>query len=123
MSRNRRRSWSRHRRQHRVAQRPKRKLRSNDAMPRDGRLPARSPRALDLLNFFVADVQTGFGPFVAVYLTTHKWTQVQIGFALTLGTVVAMLSQIPAGALVDAASNKRVIVSGALIAVITAALL
>lgn len=29
-------------------------------------------RALDLVNFFVADVQTGFGPFVAVYLTTHK---------------------------------------------------
>jgi MFS family permease len=92
-------------------------------MPRDGTLPARSPRALDLLNFFVADVQTGFGPFVAVYLTTHKWTQVQIGFALTLGTVVAMVSQIPAGALVDAAHNKRVVASGALIAVITAALL
>jgi MFS family permease len=92
-------------------------------MPRDGTLPARSPRALDLLNFFVADVQTGFGPFVAVYLTTHKWTQVQIGFALTLGTVVAMVSQIPAGALVDAAHNKRVVASGALIAVIIAALL
>jgi MFS family permease len=92
-------------------------------MPRDGILPARSPRALDLLNFFVADVQTGFGPFVAVYLTTHKWTQVQIGFALTLGTVVAMISQIPAGALVDAAHNKRAVASGALIAVIIAALL
>ena len=92
-------------------------------MPRDGTLPARSPRALDLLNFFVADVQTGFGPFVAVYLTTHKWTQVQIGFALTLGTVVAMISQIPAGALVDAAHNKRIVASGALIAVIVAALL
>jgi len=92
-------------------------------MPRDGTLPARSPRALDLLNFFVADVQTGFGPFVAVYLTTHKWTQVQIGFALTLGTVVAMISQIPAGALVDAAHNKRAVASGALIAVIAAALL
>jgi hypothetical protein len=37
-------------------------------------------RALDLVNFFVADVQTGFGPFVAVYLTTHKWTQIEIGF-------------------------------------------
>src|SRR5579872_545693 len=92
-------------------------------MPRDGNLPARGPRALDLLNFFVADVQTGFGPFVAVYLTTHKWTQVQIGFALTLGTVVAMISQIPAGALVDAAHNKRVAASAALICVIIAALL
>ena len=92
-------------------------------MPRDGTLPARGPRALDLLNFFVADVQTGFGPFVAVYLTTHKWTQVEIGFALTLGTIVALISQIPAGALVDAMRNKRAAASGALIGVIIAALL
>jgi MFS family permease len=92
-------------------------------MPRDGTLAARGPRALDLLNFFVADVQTGFGPFVAVYLTTHKWTQVQIGFALTLGTIVAMVSQIPAGALVDASHNKRAAASGALVCVIIAALL
>src|ERR1700743_107078 len=80
-------------------------------------------RALDLVNFFVADVQTGFGPFVAVYLTTHKWTQVEIGFALTLGTVVALISQIPAGALVDAMRNKRAAASGALVGVIIAALL
>jgi MFS family permease len=92
-------------------------------MPRDGTLPARGPRALDLLNFFVADVQTGFGPFVAVYLTTHKWTQVEIGFALTLGTIVALISQIPAGALVDSMRNKRAAASGALIGVIIAALL
>ena len=90
-------------------------------MPRDGTLPARGPRALDLLNFFVADVQTGFGPFVAVYLPTHKWTQVEIGFALTLGTMVALVSQIPAGALVDAMRNKRAAASGALIGVIIAA--
>jgi MFS family permease len=92
-------------------------------MPRNGTLPARGPRALDLLNFFVADVQTGFGPFVAVYLTTHKWTQVQIGFALTLGTVVALISQLPAGMLVDAVHNKRAATCGALIGVIIAALL
>jgi len=92
-------------------------------MPRDGTLPARGPRAFDLFNFFVADVQTGFGPFIAVYLTTHKWTQVQIGFALTLSTVVALISQLPAGALVDAVQNKRVAACGALIGVITAALL
>ncbi|PPQ34551.1 MFS transporter [Rhodopila globiformis] len=80
-------------------------------------------RALDLVNFFVADVQTGFGPFVAVYLTTHKWTQVEIGFALTVGTVTALVSQLPAGALVDAMRNKRLAAAGALIFVIIAALL
>jgi MFS family permease len=92
-------------------------------MPRVGTSPARSSRGLDLLNFFVADVQTGFGPFVAVYLTTHKWTQVEIGFALTLGTMVALISQIPAGILIDAVRNKRVAAGVALVGVIIAALL
>ena len=35
---------------------------------------ARSLRALDWLNFFVSNVQTGFGPFIASYLAAHKWT-------------------------------------------------
>ncbi len=80
-------------------------------------------RALDLVNFFVADVQTGFGPFVAVYLTTHKWTQVEIGFALTLGTMTSLVSQLPAGALVDSMRNKRAAAAGALIGIMAAALL
>jgi MFS family permease len=80
-------------------------------------------RSLDLVNFFVADVQTGFGPFVAVYLTTHKWTQVEIGFALTLGTMTSLISQLPAGVLVDSMRNKRIAASGALIGIIIAAML
>ena len=67
----------------------------------------RSLRGLDLVNFFIADVQTGFGPFVAVYLTAHKWTEVQIGLALTLGTIASVVSQMPSGAIVDAMANKR----------------
>ncbi len=78
-------------------------------------------RALDLVNFFVADVQTGFGPFVAVYLTANKWTQVEIGFALTLGTMTSLISQLPAGALVDSMRNKRIAASGALVGIIIAA--
>ena len=93
-------------------------------MPRDGSLPVkRSLWALDLLNFFLADVQTGFGPFVAVYLTTHKWTEVEIGLALSLGTITAMVSQIPAGAVVDAMRRKRVAAAAGIIAVIGAALM
>lgn len=83
----------------------------------------RSGRALDLLNFFIADVQTGFGPFVAVYLTASKWTQVEIGFALTLGTITAMASQIPAGVFVDAISSKRWAAAFGILAVMGAALL
>lgn len=80
-------------------------------------------RALDLVNFFVADVQTGFGPFVAVYLTSHKWTQIDIGFVLTLGTVTSLISQLPAGVLIDSIRNKRAAASGALACIIVAALL
>jgi MFS family permease len=71
----------------------------------------------------VADVQTGFGPFVAVYLTANKWTQVEIGFALTLGTMTSLIGQLPAGALVDSVRNKRFAASGALIGIIAAAML
>ena len=61
---------------------------------------------LDLLNLWVANIQTGFGPFVAVYLTSQGWTQGAIGFALSLGTLTAMASQLPAGALVDRMRSK-----------------
>ena len=66
-------------------------------------------RGLDGLNLFVANIQTGFGPFIAVYLTTQGWTQIGIGTALSLGTIVAMASQIPAGALVDAIRSKAAV--------------
>ncbi|MFC3127571.1 MFS transporter [Pseudoroseomonas globiformis] len=83
----------------------------------------RSQRGLDWLNFFVADVQTGFGPFVAVYLASQAWTEVQIGFALSLGTLTAMLSQMPAGAIVDAARDKRRMAFLALVALAFSAVL
>jgi MFS family permease len=63
-------------------------------------------RGLDYFNLFVANVQTGFGPFIAVYLSGQKWTQTAIGVALSVGTVSSMASQVPAGALVDALRNK-----------------
>ena len=90
-------------------------------MPFLGRV--RGGRALDLVNFFIADAQTGFGPFVSVYLTSHKWTQVDIGFILTLGTVTSLVAQMPAGALVDAARNKRVAAGWGVLGIIVAALL
>jgi predicted MFS family arabinose efflux permease len=74
-------------------------------------------RGLDWFIFFLADVQTGFGPFVAVYLTTQKWTQVEIGFVLSIGGVVALIGQMPGGAIVDAARSER-LVAGLAIATI-----
>lgn len=66
----------------------------------------RAGRGLDWFNLFVANIQTGFGPFIAVYLSSQSWTQTSIGLALSIGTVTSMASQVPAGALVDMIHNK-----------------
>jgi len=92
-------------------------------MPRQRAPKTRATRGLDLLNFFIAGEQTGFGPFVAVYLTARQWTQVEIGFALSLGTITAMVSQVPAGVLVDALRGKRNAVAAGILAIGISALL
>lgn len=76
-----------------------------------------SLRALDWFVFFLADVQTGFGAFVSVYLTAEKWTQTDIGLVLTVGAVVGMVGQIPGGAIVDAARSERWVAALAVAAV------
>jgi MFS family permease len=86
-------------------------------------VPPTAERSLDWLNLFVANIQTGFGPFIAVYLTTHNWTQTAIGFALSLGTITAMASQVPAGALVDATRHKSRVAAASIVAFTASALL
>src|SRR6202022_1829315 len=41
-----------------------------------------------------------------VYLSSQSWTQTSIGFALSIGTVSSVASQVPAGAFVDLLPNK-----------------
>jgi MFS family permease len=66
-------------------------------------------RGLDWFTFFLADIQTGFGPFVAIYLTAHQWAQFDIGLVLSTGGLIALAAQIPGGALVDAARSARAV--------------
>ena len=72
-----------------------------------GSISKQSRQGLDWLNFFLADVQTGFGAFVAFYLAELGWQKSQVGLVLAAGTVAALVAQIPGGALVDAAAWKR----------------
>jgi hypothetical protein len=81
-----------------------------------------SQRGLDWFIFFVADVQTGFGPFIAVYLTSQKWTQVDIGLVLSIGGIVSLVAQMPGGLLVDAARSERLVAGFALLAISTSAM-
>jgi MFS family permease len=92
-------------------------------VPGDASSSARGQVGLDLLNFFLANAQTGFGAFIAVYLTSHKWTQVEIGLVLSLGTAIAVISQVPAGALVDALPKKRAAAAAGILGIMAAALL
>ncbi len=68
---------------------------------------ARCRFGLNGLNFFLAAVQTGFGPFFSVYLTEQMWSQVDIGLALSIGTASVLALQLPAGVLVDHIHLKR----------------
>ncbi len=74
-----------------------------------------SLRGLDGFVFFVADVQTGFGPFIAVYLTAQAWTQLDIGVILSVGGLAALAGQIPGGAIVDAARSERMVAGIAIV--------
>ncbi len=64
-------------------------------------------RGLDWLNLLLAGMGGAYGAFIPVYLTTHAWTQTRIGVLLTVGTVVSILCQVPAGVLVDAFPRYR----------------
>ena len=82
-----------------------------------------SQRGLDWFAFFLADIQTGWGPFVAAYLTSQSWTQLDIGLILTVGTLTAMALQIPIGALIDHVPAKRLLAAVAVAAISGSALL
>ncbi len=82
----------------------------------------RSLLGLDWFIFFVADVQTGFGPFVSVYLTAQRWTQVDIGLVLSAAGFVSLIGQMPGGALVDVAKSERFVAGVAVAAICVSAL-
>jgi len=84
--------------------------------------PDTSARGLDWFTFFLSDVQTGFGPFVSIYLTTHQWTQFDIGLVLTAGGIVALAAQMPGGALVDAVRSAKLVAAVAVVAICASAL-
>jgi MFS family permease len=69
----------------------------------------KSIHALEATNFFLADVQTGLGPFLAAYLAGAGWEPGRVGMALTIGGIITVVLQAPAGAIVDQLRSKRLI--------------
>ncbi|MBW6396418.1 MFS transporter [Roseomonas sp. HJA6] len=82
----------------------------------------RHDRALDTLNFFLADVRDGLGPYLAIYLLAVRgpdqgWNEATIGMVITLAAGTGLLAQTPAGALIDRTRHKRAVVIAAAVAV------
>ena len=91
---------------------------------RDVKTPsARALHGLDWLNFFLADVQTGIGPFLAIYLAGYGWDEQRVGIALTVGGIAGILTQTPAGGLVDRLRSKRALIAAGIAALAVGALL
>jgi predicted MFS family arabinose efflux permease len=80
----------------------------------------RSLRGLDCINFLMADVSGGVGPYLSVFLKGGQhWAPGDIGIAMAVSSIAAAICQIPAGLLVDSLKIKRllVVLSGLTIAV------
>lgn len=83
----------------------------------------RSVHALGWLNFFLADIQTGVGPFVAAYLAANHWNPRTVGIALTGGGLVTVAISPFAGGVVDASTHKRRLIAVATLALSVGAVL
>lgn len=76
--------------------------------------------ALGALNFFMADVRDGLGPFLGVYLQGQSWSPAEIGLAMTMGGLAGMVAATPMGILVDRTRWKRGLLALAAVAIILA---
>ena len=66
----------------------------------------------------MADVRGGLGPYLAIYLlTVRNWNEAEIGLAMSIAAVAGILTETPAGALIDAIGAKRAAVVIAALAV------
>ena len=79
---------------------------TTDPSPSDASL-----RGLDAVNLLLAGALSGFGPFVAVFLAEQDWTQQNIGFVLTAAGFAGLLTQLPAGQLLDTIRSKQLVVA------------
>lgn len=64
------------------------------------------------LNFCLADVRDGLGPFLGVLLASQGWRADDIGYVMAAGGIAGMLATTPMGAWVDASHHKRRLLAG-----------
>src|ERR1700678_3705475 len=94
-----------------------------DVGDRSARASRKSLRGLDWLNFFLADVQSAVGPFLAIYLAASGWNEQTVGIALTGGGIAGIIAQTPAGGLTDRIHSKRALIACGVVALAVGALI
>jgi MFS family permease len=68
----------------------------------------RAPGGFNVVNFCLADVAGGLGPFLPTWLAVAlHWSPERIGWAMTFGGVTGLICNLPAGALVDRLGRPR----------------
>jgi MFS family permease len=67
--------------------------------------------ALNAVNFFMADVRAGLGPFLGVFLQAQGWSPGAIGLVMTIGGLAGMAVTTPLGAFVDHTHAKRSVIA------------
>jgi hypothetical protein len=69
--------------------------------------------SLDWLNFLLADLRGGLGPYVNVFLLTEAgWDQATIGALMTASGLIGIAFHAPIGALIDGTRAKRALIVG-----------
>ena len=76
-----------------------------------------SSRALDVVNFLLADVRDGLGPYLAIYLSVRHFDPAAIGIAMSAMGIATVAAQTPAGGLIDRIRHKRLAIVAASLAV------
>lgn len=65
---------------------------------------------LNALNFLLADVRDGLGPFLGVFLQSHHWSVELIGSVTTIGGLAGVFLTFPIGIMIDIVRCKRLII-------------
>lgn len=92
------------------------------AVVADAPAPRDAARPLDAINFFLADVRDGLGPYLAIFLLARGWEEASIGLVLTVAGIAGIALQTPAGAFVDRTRHKRLVLVVAAAAITLASL-
>ncbi|WP_424810622.1 MFS transporter [Roseococcus sp. YIM B11640] len=74
--------------------------------------------ALNALNFFLADVRDGLGPFLGIFLQGQGWSPGEIGLVMTIGGLAGVAAATPLGLVVDRSRRLRLLLGLAAIAII-----